>query len=104
MKETLVSTLLATLFVAGTGSIASAQQANCGMWQDPNQRAACYQQQMQIYREEQGRQQEIEEQLRQTHENTGRALGYVPYVGRKYFKPAWNYPRYGYDAYNYYNQ
>lgn len=68
-----------------------------------HQRAACYQQQMQIYRGEQMRYQDIERQQRNTHEWTGRGLRYVPLIGPP-AQRAWNYPRYGYDAYNCYNR
>ena len=78
-----------------SASPASSQQANCGYWPQGAQRADCYRQQEQIYRQEQ---QWHEQQYRQQydmHRNIGPAIRRAP--GGQYLAPAWNAPRYYYD-------
>lgn len=82
-----------SLTAAATPALAD---VNCNRAASPQMRAYCYNQMAQIYRQQQQQYEAIARQQYQMHQNIGRALRYVPVVGR-YAAPAWNAPRYYYD-------
>jgi hypothetical protein len=106
-----MKTFAALLFVGATLAIATpaSAQAQCGYWPaGSSQRIRCLQMEADRAREEARAYQEIERDLRRTHEGVGQSLfvaGQTPGVHQPLTgaaSAAWNAPRYAYDGYNAY--
>jgi hypothetical protein len=98
MKRTATFVLLATA-IGAAGVVmpnTASAQVNCGAARTHEMRVWCYQQSMQIYRQQSQMYNDIARQQYRTHQNVGTALRYAPLIGR-YAAPAWNAPRYYYD-------
>lgn len=86
---------IATLALAASASA----QVNCNVLPHGQGRANCYGREAQIWRDQARAYNDIAAQQYRQHQQIGQALGAAPLIG-KYAAPAWNAPRYGYDAYN----
>ncbi|MGD9968392.1 MAG: hypothetical protein AB7T59_17875 [Hyphomonadaceae bacterium] len=105
-----MKTFATLLLVGGALALATpaAAQAQCGYWETgSSQRIRCLQMEADRAREEARAYQEIERDLRRTHEGVGSGLfiaGQQPGPHQALTgvaSGAWNAPRYAYDGYNY---